>query len=167
MKFIYLLIVFLTIQNCYSTQFPINLKNDTLPRGTYSYDLLKINFANLDLTYMSLWDSGIQFEQHFLTEEDKAEKISKEWNLLLQSMADFFVKNNYIWQSPTSFFVKFYFDKNGGIDYLFYNPKNNEFNPNLQFVSILNKFIKNYRFDLKAKSKYSQCGGVVFKPKEK
>jgi hypothetical protein len=103
--------------------------------------------------------------------EIEQEKIANEYFNLLNELAVFLSKNNFIWEKPTRCFNRVYFDKNGKIDYFLYNflgkpeekPTENQL---IEFKRLLNLFCQNYTFPVSASVKFVQCGPSHYMPKK-
>ncbi len=173
-----LLLSFILVQNSFSQTVLNDIFKVTEKKGVYSYDMadsLKIDYVKLSDEYKSLWDdtaneknnnmfgNKLEINQVFQSKAEKEEKISSEWNLLLQSLGKYLFKNDFNFDEPTSIYVKFYFDENGNIDFLFYNAKDIKLKNNSIFVDLLNEFLKHYQFDIRVGRKYSQCGSIILK----
>ena len=102
------------------------------------------------------------------------EAMGNAWQKILQDLANFLKKNNFVWDKPTRCFHKFYFNSDGTIDYVLYNFITKDVKPeNLlsvekqtEYNRLLNLFIKDYKFPMTAKVKFGQCGSITFTPKK-
>lgn len=97
------------------------------------------------------------------------EKLQQSYTRLLKDLGNYLSKNNFKWEKKTPCFNKVYFNNDGAIDYfLFFFRGNEEDKPSeakqKEFQRLLNLFIKDYKFSLKANTKFTQCGGAVYMP---
>lgn len=118
-----------------------------------------IEMARLDSNYMS----GVHVDSTKAAFAGKEEEYFKTWTKMLQDLANYLKKNNFSWGQETNCFNKIYFKSDGSIDYFLY-----VFSPALvtekenQFNTLLNEFIKTYKFGMRNKVNFSQCGPVVY-----
>lgn len=96
--------------------------------------------------------------------------MQQEYIKLLQDFGKFLSENNFTWDKPTRCFNKIYFDSDGTIDYFLFNflgEENEKPSKEKQkeFERLLNLFIKDYKFALTAKTKFSQCSPTTYRPK--
>lgn len=120
-----------------------------------------ITFNELDSIYTDAVNVDTSILIAFKGKEDEFEQA---WVKLLQDISDFLRKNNFKWHSPTQCFNVFYFDKDGTIDFYFYNIK--DFKKTEEFEKLMNEFIKDYKFSQTAEMKFKQCGPVIFQDKK-
>jgi len=102
----------------------------------------------------------------FKTEPD-IEKAHIAYQNLLEEFSKFLTKKNFKWPFATSCFQKIYFSEDGKIDYFLFNflgepPYKVTADQEMKFKSLLNIFIKVYKYPITANMKYSQCGTVVY-----
>lgn len=127
-----------------------------------------IRISFLDSTYKSAVNTDTT-KAVFKAEKDQ-ELMHKAYVKLLQDFGKYLHDNNFTWDKPTRCFNRIYFNSNGTIDYFLFNflGKTKEGNPSEvqteEFQKLLNNFIKDYKFELKADSKFAQCSPTTYKP---
>jgi hypothetical protein len=94
--------------------------------------------------------------------EDATEKMVKDFTAFLK-------ENNFNWSQRTKVFTKVYFNAKGTIDYFLYSfLGKDEEKPSIEvqrtFDSLLNVFIKKYKWSISSKSNYSQSIPTTFMP---
>lgn len=101
---------------------------------------------------------------------NEQEKLFDAYSQLRLDLAAFLKEHNFFWEKQTRCFNRVYFNKDGKIDYFLYNctdkdgNKPNEVRQN-EFKRLLNLFIQDYQFPMKADVKFVQCGGSNYSPK--
>lgn len=106
--------------------------------------------------------------------ESEQEANHKAWINLCQDIKDFCKKNNFIWEMKIKCFQRVYFNSDGTIDYFIYNFKIKDVNPEgtpsiekqNEFSRLLNMFIQEYKYNMTATKKFTQCGGVFYNASE-
>lgn len=120
-----------------------------------------------DVTFIdSLYPNAFHFDSSvYSVFPGKGEEVGKAWVTFHKDMGKYLSENNYKWNVPGKAFCKVFFHKTGEIDYIYFKFK--EIEKQEDFQSLINEFIKSYKFQLfSEESKFSQCGVVVFKDKE-
>lgn len=120
-----------------------------------------VTFNELDSIYT---DAGKVDTTMLTAFKGRDDEFFEAWKKLLQDISAFLWKNSFKWDSPTRCFNVFYFDKDGTIDYYFY--KIDDFKKTGEFEKLMNEFIKDYKFPLKAEMKFKQCGSAIFQDKK-
>lgn len=100
----------------------------------------------------------------FTAFQGREDELHKAWMRLLQDLSAFLSKNNFKWGTATNCWNRFYFDKDGTIDYYFYQIK--DFDKSDEFEKLMNEFIKVYKFPLTAEMNFKQCGYAIFQDKK-
>jgi hypothetical protein len=129
---------------------------------------LGISFTQLDSLYKSAIHTDTSLAV-FKTYEQQDE-LQKAYFQILKDLGKFLNINGLKWEKPTRCFNRIYFKEDGSIDYFFYNFLGNaEDKPSQEvqefFKKILQEFIQNYKFALKADVKFVQCGPSFYKIK--
>ena len=124
--------------------------------------LPKDSIDAIEKKFISAFDSRENFACAF---PKKEKEVKEHWIVLQQTFSEYLKENNFLLADDLRIFLRFYFDKNGAIDYVGYNlhmplPKENV------FVNHLTQFSNSYRFGMEAKQPYAQCGTVTFKKRE-
>ncbi|MDD3788219.1 MAG: hypothetical protein PHO94_05940 [Petrimonas sp.] len=125
---------------------------------------LNISVVDLDNKYKSAIHVD-PAKAVFKTSKEQTE-LQNAYRDFLLSLGDFLSKNGFEWEGPTRSFNRIYFNRNGKIDYFIFNfygnlakQKENE------FKRLVELYIQNYKFPLKAKVNFSQCSPVTYMPK--
>jgi hypothetical protein len=126
---------------------------------------LGISTDHLDSTYAS----GIHSDSTLSVFHNKQEEYIKAYQKLLQDLGNYLKKNNFIWEKPVKGFNRIYFNKDGKIDYFLYSFRPDQITAEQEkrFGELLSKFIKKYRFPLKADRPFAQCSPVTYMPADK
>jgi len=125
---------------------------------------------NLDSLYLSAVNSDTNLAV-FKTESEQ-DSVYGGYKKMLQDLGNFLSTNNFYWDKPTRCYNRIYFSSNGTIDYFLFNfVGNTEDKPTnekeIEFQRLLNIFISDYQFLLKADVKFAQCSPVTYMPKKK
>ena len=125
-------------------------------------ETIGISARHLDSLYKSAIHSDVSLAV-FKSQEEQAELL-KAYTSLIQDLAAFLKSNNFQWQKPTRCFNRIYFNQEGAIDYFLYNfpAIELEAEKEKEFDRLLNLFIKDYRFPLKANEKFAQCSPIKY-----
>ena len=129
-----------------------------------------ITIEHLDSIYISAVHSDTSLAV-FKTDSDQ-ELLINSYSKMIQDLANFLSKNNFKWKNPTNCWNRIYFNSDGSIDYFLYSFSTQNVKPKDQlsvekqteFNRLLNLFIKDYKFDLSAKTKFAQCSPVTYMP---
>jgi hypothetical protein len=83
---------------------------------------------------------------------------------LLKDLNGYLHEYGFTWEQETRCFNRVYFNADGSIGYFLYNFKKGAIAPEKekQFNTLLNEFIKTYRFPLRAPVKFAQCSPTVY-----
>jgi hypothetical protein len=83
---------------------------------------------------------------------------------LLKDLNQYLHEQGFSWEQETRCFNRVYFNPDGSIGYFLYNFKKGAITPEKekQFNTLLNEFIKTYRFPLSAPVKFAQCSPTVY-----
>lgn len=128
-----------------------------------------IVMKHLDSLYVSAIHSDTA-KAVFKTETEH-ESLQQQYYKLLKDLGNFLSQNNFDWEKPTRCYNRIYFNADGSIDYFLFNfvgkPENKPIEEKqIEFKRLLNLFIKDYKFDLTAKTKFSQCSPTTYMPKQ-
>ncbi len=126
--------------------------NDAQQRG--------INMSHLD----SIYKSGAHIDSTKAAFAGHEEEFFDSWKKMLVDFATFLKKNGFKWNKPTKCFNRIYFKNDGSIVYFLYNFRSGEIDESKEkeFNSLLNEFIKTYKFPMTNKVNFSQCGSVSY-----
>ena len=97
--------------------------------------------------------------------------MQKAYIKLLQDFGKFLTNHNFKWDKPTKCFNRIYFNVDGTIDYFLYNFLGKQEDKlseegQKEFNELLNQFIKEYKFTMTSKIKFSQCSPTTYMPKK-
>jgi len=130
-----------------------------------------IKIQYLDSNYKSA--VGSDTTGTIFTTDSIQKLMTQAFTNMLQDFASFLYNNNLRWDKPIKTYNKVYFNSDGTIDYFLYNffrnlkPEDQLSAVNqIEFNRLLNLFIKDYKFPLTSKTKFSQCGSTTYMPKE-
>ncbi|MBB2147929.1 hypothetical protein [Pedobacter gandavensis] len=120
------------------------------------------SFQHLDSLYKSAVDADPK-RAVFKTPQEQAE-LQKSYSALIQDLGVFLKANDFNWEKPTRCFNRIYFNPGGKIDYFLFNfPKDMiAAEKEKEFQRLLNVFIKDYKFPMKAKENFAQCSPVKY-----
>ena len=128
-----------------------------------------ITIQHLDSIYKSALHADTS-QAVFKTDSEQV-NLQKAYIKLLQDFGKFLSYNNFKWDKPTKCFNRIYFNADGTIDYFLYNflgKQEDKLSEERQkeFNELLNQFIKEYRFTMTAKVKFSQCSPTTYMSKK-
>jgi hypothetical protein len=97
-------------------------------------------------------------------------QLQKAYRQLLQDLNSYLSQHDFKWEKKARCFQRIYFNADGKIDYFIYNFKLKSVaitdliseKQEEKFNELLNLFIKDYTFNIKAKEKFAQCSPTVF-----
>ncbi len=94
----------------------------------------------------------------FKTSQEQ-EDFQKAYLKFMQDLNLFLKANNFSWGKQTTCFNRIYFSANGTVDYFLYNFHSSQITPEKEkeFDRLLKLFVKDHKFSLTAKEKFSQC----------
>ena len=129
-----------------------------------------ITIERLDSVYTSAVHSDTTLAV-FRTDPEQ-ERLLNAYQTLLQDFGAFLSTNNFKWNYPTKCWNRIYFNNDGTIDYFLYNFTTKNVKPEEQlseekqkeFNRLLNLFIQDYKFGVKAKVKFAQCSPTTYMP---
>jgi hypothetical protein len=132
-----------------------------------SFDVAKvraIRVSHLD----SVYKSGIHADSTQAVFKNNQDEYIAAYQKLLQDLGKYLKENNFMWTQPVKGFNRIYFDKDGRIDYFLYSFRPGQLSVEQEkgFDTLLNGFIKNYRFPLSAGVNFAQCSPVTYVPAE-
>lgn len=112
----------------------------------------------------SIYASGLHADSTKAVFWDKQTEFIKAYQTTLQDLGKFLKANNFTWPKQTRCFNRIYFNNDGHIDYFLYSFSKGELTEaqETRFNVLLNEFIKDYKFPLAAKTKFSQCSPVTY-----
>lgn len=85
------------------------------------------------------------------------------YQAMFKTLGKYLKENGMEWDKPARAVHKIYFNDEGKIDYWLYNFKGKVSDENqTRFTEIMNEFLKEYKFPIKPKAKFSQCGSASF-----
>jgi len=126
---------------------------------------LKAEKQGISITALdSIYPSALHSDSTKAVFGNKQQEFIQAYKKTLQDLAAFLKSNNFSWGKQTKCFNRIYFNKDGGIDYFLYNFGKDEITPEKQarFDGLLNRFIKDYRFTMKATTGFAQCSPVRY-----
>jgi hypothetical protein len=90
--------------------------------------------------------------------------VHKSYTYTLKQLSRYLSSKGFKWGKKTQCFNKLYFSSTGEIDYFLFNftPGQIEKGKETEFESLLNEFIKTYKFPLSAKKSFSLCSSVMY-----
>ncbi len=129
-----------------------------------------VSIERLDKSYKSAIHSDTS-QAVFKTEMEQV-ALQQAYVKMLQDLGKFLLENNFKWEKPTRCFQRIYFKPDGTVDYFLYNFLNKNVKPEDQlsevkqaeFDRLLNLFIENYQFAVKANVKFAQCSPATYRP---
>ncbi|MCU0443192.1 MAG: hypothetical protein MUE96_12405 [Bacteroidia bacterium] len=127
-----------------------------------------IRISFLDSTYPSAMNVDTALAVFKTDVEQQA--MYNAYYKLLQDFGAYLHANKYAWDKPTRCFNRIYFSPEGRIDYFLFNflGKTESENPSVAqqqaFKRLLNGFISDYQFEVKASTKFAQCSPTTYKP---
>lgn len=100
-------------------------------------------------------------------DSNEIDKMNLAYDSFMNEFDRFLKLNDFKWRFKTRCFQKVLFDSDGTIEYIFYGFLGDApFIPTpveeKRFRLLLNKFVKNYKFPISAKTKFSQCSTNTF-----
>jgi hypothetical protein len=116
----------------------------------------------LDAQYKSAIHSDTS--QAVFTGENEKKLIAAYQQLLLE-VGKHLSANNFTWDKPTRCFNRFYFSKDGSIDYYLFNinPQEADSQKQAEFQRLMTQYIQSHTLQVKGPVKFSQCSPVVYK----
>lgn len=116
-------------------------------------------------TLDSLYQSALHSDSTKAVFGKRQEEFTQSYAKLLKALNGYLHAHEFKWEKETRCFNRIYFDQSGRIDYFLYNFKKDAMTPEKarQFESLLNAFIKSYRFPLSAPVKFAQCSPTVYR----
>lgn len=111
----------------------------------------------------SLYRGGIDSDSTRSIFKDQKAYIEAYQQFLFQ-LGTFLKKNNFKWGKQVRCFNRIYFSKEGTVDYFLYNFKEGQVTPEQEreFGKLLQKFIQEAKFNLKADQQFAQCSPVKY-----
>lgn len=140
----------------------------TAGQKAMSFDEAKgqeIRVSKLD----SLYKSGVHSEPAQAVFNANAEEFIAAFQRLLQELGDYLFSHDFLWSKSTNGFNRIYFSESGKIEYFLYNFRAGQLSEEQEkkFNVLLNQFIADYQFPMKASVKFAQCSPVTYTPKTK
>lgn len=128
-----------------------------------SFENLKtegISLAELD----SVYKSAIHSDPAKAVFGSQEELFTKNYTEMLRAFNKYLHEHQFEWKKDTRCFNRVYFSEDGRIAYFLYSFRKAELSPEKikQFDTLLNEFIKTYRFPMKAPLKFAQCSPTVY-----
>lgn len=123
-------------------------------------------FETLDSLYPGALNGQDSTKSIFYQQE---EEYLNAWKGMLQSLGNYLHQNGFDFTQPTKGSNRIYFRPDGHIDYYFYKFKPDQLTEEqiARFNTLLQLFIEEYQFTLKASRTFAQCGGFTFMPPAK
>ena len=145
--------------------FPITLVFNSYGQKAMSFKKAEMqgrSFQHLDSLYKSAIHSNVNLAV-FKSQEEQAE-LQKSYTGLFKELGAFLKLNCFEWAKPTRCFNRLYFNPKGEIDYFLYNFSENQIVPEKEkeFERLLNLFVKDYKFPLKANQNFAQCSPIKY-----
>jgi hypothetical protein len=116
-------------------------------------------------TLDSLYQSALHSDSTKSVFGKRPEEFMKGYSQLLKDLNQYLHGHGYRWEQETRCFNRIYFNPDGSIAYFLYNLKKGVITPEKekQFDTLLNGFIKTYRFPLGAPVRFAQCSPTVYR----
>jgi hypothetical protein len=151
MKTLFSALLLLTVSTCFSQ------KAMTFQQASKS----GVRISQLDSIYASALHSDSSKAVFWHSQEE----FIDAYKSTLQTLGDFLKQNGFTWGKETGCFNRIYFNKEGGVDYFLYSFNKDVITPEKekQFDVLLNRFIKDYKFPMKAGTGFSQCSPVRYR----
>lgn len=95
----------------------------------------------------------------------KEKQFEKAWGDYFSDLMQFIADNDFKWQKPTYCFNKIYFDRDGKVDYWFYNFKKTDSIPQQtqdKYLELITKFSAVNKIKISGNSNFAQCASVTF-----
>jgi hypothetical protein len=123
-----------------------------------------VSHQKLDSIYLS----GVHANPELGVFNENMEEFVNAYHSLLKDFGKFLKANGFQWEKPTKAFNRIYFSSEGNIDYFLYYFNKGQLTDEQEtrFGSLLNEFIKDYQFPLKADVGFAQCSPVTYMPSE-
>ncbi|MBK1440521.1 hypothetical protein JHJ32_11030 [Parapedobacter sp. ISTM3] len=120
------------------------------------------SWSDLDKRYKNALDADSALAV-FKTAEEQANLIEAYQGFLV-AISNHLSEQGVKWKGTTRIFNRFYFDRNGNVEYYSYtflsNPPNEA--DERQFVDAMSSFFKAHRFGVTADVPFAQCSPVTF-----
>jgi hemerythrin superfamily protein len=127
-----------------------------------------IRISYLDSTFKSA--VHVDTSQAVFKTDAEQELMINAYIKLLQDFGKHLNQNKFYWDKPTRCFNRIYFNPDGTIEYFLFNfiGKTAGERPTIEqqevFKKLLNDFIKDYKINMKANTKYAQCSPTTYMP---
>lgn len=119
-----------------------------------------ISLKKLDETYQS----ALHEDSAKAAFKGREKEFYAGYVALLKELDQFLKQHHFQWGKTTKCFNRIYLNKNGEIDYFFFNFKPGEIEKSKEqdFEKLLGEFIKSYKFPLTNQHNFSQCSPVIY-----
>lgn len=119
-------------------------------------------FQFLDSLYKSAVHSNVDLA--VFKSSDEQLEVQKSYTALIRDLAVFLKTNDFVWEKPTRCFNRIYFNPEGRIDYFLFNFAAGQITPEKEkeFGRLLNLFVVDYEFSLKANENFAQCSPIRY-----
>jgi hypothetical protein len=115
----------------------------------------------------SLYESAVHVDLSksvFKTDTEK-QVMGEAYERFLQEFGDYLHKNKFHWQRPTRFWHRFYFARDGSVDYYIYNSAEFSLTKAVRYKELFTSFAATHKIAVTAPTGFAQCGHVTFKEK--
>ncbi|WP_311950526.1 hypothetical protein [Mucilaginibacter terrae] len=94
----------------------------------------------------------------------RSQEFYKAYANMLNTLAVYLNKNNFVWEKPTRIFNRIYFEPDGCISYYLVNLENTGLTASRQkqFITLVNNFIQDYKIEITGNSRFAQCSPVMY-----
>ncbi len=128
-----------------------------------------ISYDSLEKVYISA--VNVDTAAAVFKTEDEQKAMYFAYVELLTCFGEFLSENKFHWENDVKCFNRIYFSPEGKIEYFLFNffeesDKKPSEEVQAEFQRLLNLFIQDYQFSLKADVRFAQCSPVLYQAKE-
>lgn len=119
------------------------------------------SMAKLDSLYASALHSD---STKAVFKGKQSQEFYKAYTDMLNNLAVYLNKHDFVWDKPTRIFNRIYFEPDGSVSYYLVNLQNSGLTASRQkqFTKLLNSFIQEYKIKITGNSRFAQCSPVMY-----